>query len=104
MTDMRPHRNIEIGKRLELARTALGKGGAQGEFAEAAGIRPNTYSMWEIGENFPGIENVLLLCERYPGLSLDWVYLGKLDGTPSWLANAIIALQAAEKHMGLGLE
>lgn len=94
--DTRPRRNLLIGKRLELARIALGKADAQGEFSSAAGIKANTYSMWEIGENFPGIENALKLCSRYPGLSLDWIYLGKLEGMPLWLANTISALMTAE--------
>jgi transcriptional regulator with XRE-family HTH domain len=92
--DTRPRRNIAIGGRLELARTALGM--PQGKFAEAAGIRPNTYSMWEIGENFPGVDNVMKLCLAHPGLTLDWVYLGKLDGMNHKIANAITALQVAQ--------
>lgn len=92
--DTRPRRNIAIGGRLVLARTAFGM--AQGKFAEAASIRPNTYSMWEIGENFPGVDNIMKLCVAHPGLTLDWVYLGKLDGMPHKIANAITALQMAQ--------
>lgn len=94
--DLRPRRNLAIGKRLELARIAFGMANAQGKFASAAGIRPNTYSMWEIGENFPGLENSMKLCERHAGLTLDWIYFGRIEGMPLWLANAISALMQAE--------
>jgi transcriptional regulator with XRE-family HTH domain len=93
---LRPRRNLAIGKRLELARIAFGQANAQGKFATAAGIRANTYSMWEIGENFPGLENSMKLCERHAGLTLDWIYFGRVEGMPLWLANAISALMQAE--------
>lgn len=97
--DLRPKRNLAIGKRLELARIALGKANAQGEFAAAAGVKKNTYSMWEIGENFPGIENIIKLVTRYPSLTIDWIYLGKSEGLQSWLADTIAALMRAEDEL-----
>lgn len=96
--ELRPHRNIALGGRLKLARIAFGLANAQGKFAESAGLRSNAYNMWETGENFPGVENAIKLCERYRGLTLDWIYRANMDGMPSWLANTISSLMAAEEE------
>lgn len=92
---LRPSRNIAVGKRLRLARLAFGVD-SQGKFAEAAGLRANAYNMWETGENYPGLDNAIKLCDRHAGLSLDWIFRGKLEGMPNWLSNAIAGLMRAE--------
>ena len=96
--DLRPKRNLAIGKRLELSRIALGKANAQGEFASDAGVKKSTYTMWETGGNFPGINNMLKLIQRYPALTLDWIYLGRSEALQSKLADAINALLRMEEE------
>jgi DNA-binding XRE family transcriptional regulator len=73
---------------------------SQVDFAKAANIRSTTYNQWETGENFPGLEYTLALCDRYTGLTLDWIYRGKKEGMPSWLSNAITVLEEAERRSG----
>ena len=96
--ELRPDRNIAIGGRLKLARMAFGMGGKgqQGKFAAQAGIGSTVYNQWETGENFVGIDNAMKLCQRYPGLTLDWIYLAKMEGLPTWLASALHELQAGQ--------
>lgn len=93
MTDFMPNearsdRNKALGKRLALAREALGYGrgkkpgpqGNQSDFATNAGLKPNAYNQWEQGQNFPKVEYLDLLCARYHGLTLDWIYRASYDG------------------------
>lgn len=92
---MRPHRNIVVGRRLKLARMALGWADAQGKFAQLAGISLTAYNQWESGENYPGVDNAIKLCDKHIGLTLDWIYRGNMDGMPSRLSNAIQVLSEA---------
>lgn len=90
--DSRPHRNIVVGRRLKLARMAMGWGERQGRFAQAAGISLTAYNQWESGENYPGVDNAIKLCEKHVGLTLDWIYRGNMDGMPTRLSSAIQVL------------
>ena len=84
----RPDRNIALGKRLALAREVLGFGarkkagplGSQRDFAINAGLKPNAYNQYERGLNYPKVEFMELLCSRYPGLTLDWIYRASYEG------------------------
>lgn len=79
--ELRPKRNLALGKRLKLARAALGYGDKkQGEFATKAGLSPNAYNQYEKGQNYPKVEYMHMLCDRYPGLTLDYVYRASYEG------------------------
>jgi transcriptional regulator with XRE-family HTH domain len=90
---LRPERNLIVGRRLLLTRDALRL--KQNKFAEAAGISPTVYNQWENGAVYPPADGAIKLCEAH-GLTLDWIYRGHKDRLPSWLADAIKALEAAE--------
>ncbi len=91
----RPTRNLVVGRRLKLARMALGWAEKQGKFAQMAGISLTAYNQWESGENYPGVDNAIKLCDRHTGLTLDWIFRGKLEGMPSQLSNTIQVLADA---------
>lgn len=90
-----PDRNIAVAERLILAREAIGI--KQGKFATMAELSPNGYNQWETGANYPEVTYAIKLCDRH-GLTLDWIYRGKFDGMPTWLSDAIRALQTAREH------
>jgi transcriptional regulator with XRE-family HTH domain len=96
--ELRPERNLVVGKRLQLARRAFKFGDNQGKFARGAGISPTAYNQWETGENYPGVAAAIKLCERYPGLTLDWIYRGKMEGLPTDLSNALASLLNEEQE------
>lgn len=77
---------LEVGSRLRAVRKALDW--KQYEFAEAAGIGKTTYNNWEKGVQFPSVDQAALLCERH-GLTMDFIYLGKLDALPTSLSKAL---------------
>jgi transcriptional regulator with XRE-family HTH domain len=74
-----------IGERLRMTREALGF--KQNEFAEKAGIPNNTYNQYEKGKKRPFLENAQKLVDTY-GLSLDWIYDGKMGGLPHRLVQS----------------
>lgn len=102
--ETRPDRNIALGKRLALAREVLGFGrnkkpgplGGQREFAINAGVKPNTYNQYERGQNYPTVEAMEQLCNRYPGLTLDWIYRASYEGMARDLIERIQQLLAGE--------
>lgn len=96
--ELRPDRNIVAGERLKLARIAFGFSGkgAQGRFAAEAGLKPNRYNQWETGERSPPAWELVQLCTKFKGLTLDWVYMGKTDGMPHWLAKTLDDLMEVE--------
>lgn len=102
--ETRPDRNIALGKRLALAREALGYGrgkkpgprGRQSDFATNAGLKANAYNQYEHGQNYPRVEYMEQLCSRYPGLTLDWIYLASYDGMARDLSEDIQKLLGGE--------
>lgn len=51
-------------------------------------------SNWLNGGNFPKVQQMAVLCERVPGLTMDWIYMGKADAMPYALAIRLEALLA----------
>jgi hypothetical protein len=51
--------------------------------------------MWNMMHGEPvSIKTALRLVERIPGLTLDWIYLGKPDGLPLHLAKGLAHLRS----------
>lgn len=58
------------------------------EFAEQAGVPHKSYSQWESGDFRISIDGAILIRERF-GISLDFIYAGRLDMLPNKIAAAI---------------
>ena len=67
----------------------------QNAFAEKADVPPISYNQWERGAVYPPVDGAIKLCTTY-GLTLDWIYMGRMDCLPTHLSDAIRALSAAE--------
>lgn len=86
-TDDRPH--AAIGNRLRAWREAL-------ELKQAGVVetcenrfQPHGWSQWEAGKTRISIDASLLLVDKYPGLSLDYIYRGKYEALPHELYEKI---------------
>jgi transcriptional regulator with XRE-family HTH domain len=80
-----------IARRLALTRELLGL--AEKEFAEWAGVALSRYHLWETGRVPISLSSAIALCAAH-GLTLDWLYRGKILGLPLWLAIEIEACSA----------
>jgi transcriptional regulator with XRE-family HTH domain len=58
------------------------------DFAEQAGVPPKSYSQWESGQFRVSIDGALKIQSRY-GISLDFIYTGRLDTLPNRIATAL---------------
>jgi transcriptional regulator with XRE-family HTH domain len=76
----------DISNRLRVLRHCLGM--SSKEFAEAADVSPKSYSQWESGDFRLSIDGAIKLNARY-GISLDYLFLGNLDGVPHKLAQEL---------------
>lgn len=77
---------IEIGERIGRARAALGL--SKADLARQLQVPPNTWQGYEDGTRTPPP----LLMARWANLSgvtLEWIYRGRLETLPAWLATAI---------------
>ena len=77
-----------IAYRLKITRHALGFGDRRAEFARLLDMSPNTYRNAERGRNRLQPEVAAKMC-RSCKLTMDWFYLGVIDGLPHDLAVAI---------------
>lgn len=96
MTD--PHSNEEVTKRLILLRKAI-SGQSQTAFAVKIGIEVRRWNNFERGKPLSK-EVALLLCEKVPGISLDWLHRGKLDTVPLALREELEAAGKATTSPG----
>jgi transcriptional regulator with XRE-family HTH domain len=73
--------NDDLTARMRVLRESYGFSGHGGQqaFAKHLGVGGNRWSNVENGRDL-GIELALIIVERCPGTSLDWLYLGKADG------------------------
>jgi hypothetical protein len=79
--------HTEIGARLMRFREWQGLYNKQ-EFAKSHGFSVPAYTAWELGNRRIPIECAALLEERY-GLTLDFIYLGRVKTLPHSLAIAL---------------
>lgn len=63
------------------------------EFAERAGVVLGRYHLWETGRIPISLSSAMALCVAH-GLTLDWLYRGKILGLPLGLAVEIEACPA----------
>lgn len=58
------------------------------DFAEQAEVSPKSYSQWESGKFRISIDGALKIQSRY-GISLDFIYTGRLDTLPNRIATEL---------------
>ena len=66
-----------VGQRLAWFREVVGW--TQVQLARAAGVDQSTWAKWEAGKRLASVSHVARLCDPL-GLSLDYVYRGKIGG------------------------
>lgn len=74
------------GLRIRAAREALGYN--QRKLCQLLDIQPNRWNQFEKGSRNPPVDPMMKWADRM-GVSLDWVYRGRLDAVPPTLASAI---------------
>jgi hypothetical protein len=90
-----PAVELDTARRLKILRTYAQCGDSQTRFAVKYGFSVKQWNNFERG--FPLSNPVAIqLVKQFPGLTLDWLYLGKADGLPGTLRTE---LEAAEKAM-----
>lgn len=77
----------EIGERLASLRLAV-SGESQRTFAAQNGFNANQYNNWEAGVRRIPVDAAERLCDRY-GLTLDFVYRGRVEGLSEYLRKAV---------------
>jgi hypothetical protein len=82
----------QVAQRLQLLRKAV-SGDNQTAFAAKIGIEVRRWNNFERGSPLSK-EVAILLARKIPGVSLDWLYLGRLETLPFALQQE---LEAAEK-------
>ncbi|MET4374914.1 transcriptional regulator with XRE-family HTH domain [Bradyrhizobium sp. LB1.3] len=81
-----PLSNENVAERLKLVRKAVA--GTQTAFCKRIGIEIPRWNNFERG--FPLSKSIgILLVQKIPGLTLDWLFLGKADGLPLQLRNEL---------------
>lgn len=73
------------------------------ELADFLGAARNQVSNWLNGYNFPPVHYMDVLCQKRPGLTLDWIYRGQAGAVPRDLAIKLEAL-TLDFAIPLGLE
>lgn len=58
------------------------------DFAEQMSVPPKSYSQWESGDFRMSLDGALKMQERY-GISLDFIYTGRLDTLPNKVSFAL---------------
>lgn len=79
-----------IANRLRLVRDSYAL--SSKHFAQQAGVSIKSYSQWESGDFRVSIDGALSICARF-GITLDYIYLGRIDTLPFSLG---LSLQEAE--------
>lgn len=68
-----PEHPARVGKRILALRFAVGM--TQDAFAEAVGLQKGEISAWENGQRKPSISKAKQILARFPGITLDWLFL-----------------------------
>jgi len=88
-----------VAERLALTREILGL--TQKDFAVSAGMILSRYNLREAGKIPLPLSGGIQLCDTY-GLTLDWLYRGKVQGLPIWLAVELMACSVLLAGAGAG--
>ena len=75
-----------VAKRLKAIRAWQNIG--QSELAAIAGVAKSAVGNWEQAFSRPRVEHAARICNRFR-LSLDYIYLGRLDSIPYAVATAL---------------
>jgi DNA-binding XRE family transcriptional regulator len=84
-------------RRLRLVRIAAGYGGYknQKKFAKLLGVSPNQYNLQERGQRDLSKDVAFKIVEKFPGCSLDWLWLGDDRGLTVGFAQRLAAAEKA---------
>ena len=93
----------KVAARLTAVRAHVGKNVT--EMAAWLDVPRSRYSNWEHeGGNFPAEETIAALCDQVPGLTMDYIYRGRLDGMPIALAIQLTARELGEDPSAPGYD
>lgn len=97
----------DIARRLRAIREEIGWTPAQ--MIDALGVGRGAYYQWEKGAaakkpNFPAEEAMATLCELLPGLTMDYIYRGKLETMPPGLGIRLTAREIGEDPGAAGFD
>ncbi|WP_153214461.1 helix-turn-helix transcriptional regulator [Tritonibacter litoralis] len=87
-------RYAEIANRLRLLREHYNL--PSKNFAEQAQVSAKSYSQWESGDFRISLDGALAICARF-GVTLDFIYLGRIDTLPYSLALRLTDVKADVK-------
>lgn len=73
-------KHAQIGNRLRAWRESVDRIPADLVRESDGAFQAHGWSQWEAGKIRISLDNALLLVNRYPGLSLDYIYRGKYEG------------------------
>ena len=85
----------KVSERLEMLRIALRL--QKGEFAQSMGLDPSSYSKVLKLEKPLKADHAALLAERW-GVTMDFIYRGRLTDLPENLASSILASQTQRQR------
>jgi len=93
MSDKTPH--TAVTTRLVLLRQWQADSAA--EFCRKTGISTSAWNNYETGDRRINLDTAIVLCERF-GVTLDWIYRGRIAGLPHELMTFIDASKKQGVH------
>ncbi|WP_265886660.1 helix-turn-helix domain-containing protein [Roseomonas mucosa] len=93
MTSATNHKH-EVGARLRLAMEAQGL--SQSDLSRVLHVSLSKIGNWLRGDNYPDAYLMTVFCDRY-GVTMDWLYRGKIAGLPSEMADGLARGRAASE-------
>ena len=84
-----PPQHVSIGQRMEAIRKGFSNMN-QKEWADLHGFSTSQYNNWIKGHRRPTVDAALRLASQY-GLSLDFIYLGRMDGLSETARNTLFS-------------
>lgn len=78
---MKTQMALDVANRLRAVMAEFGIS-SQVELADLCGVNNARVNQWMIGNNLPRVPEMLQLCEK-TGLTLDWIYGGKIETLPT---------------------
>ncbi len=93
MTSATKHKQ-EVGARLRLAMEAQGL--SQSDLSRVFSVSLSKIGNWLRGDNYPDVYLMTVFCERY-GVTMDWLYRGKIAGLPSEMADDLARVRVASE-------
>jgi hypothetical protein len=103
MTDDTATIDRDTAQRLKALRVYSGCGDSQTRFAIRYGFTVKQWNNFERGSPLSK-EAAIQLVRKFPGLTLDWLHLGKVEGLPGTLrseleeaGNALISAEATKR-------